>query len=435
METLYFIIGLGFLVCILLLNLCNIKYYENFSIKKLKKTVDKSVKKGLKTLESDVEDIGQKPKKCNNVFNWPTNQTREHTHTHPTLLYYNADGTILPVKHGHRLTEHVQSKSNYSDTNNNVLLSSMINNASTVKLKGKKNKKKDLAEKDHYSMPLPLDKNNKIIDITKNSNYLSPALWSTVDDSKATGYLYPYNITNRFNKDNIDMLNPYGVQVTNKLKYENPTAMKYFNGIKHTHKCNNNNGTAKGAWHLKKRSKKNVDNNVTKDMCVYQTVDSSKYTVVRDGKKKRDKAINSGTTERTLTNARSLVNDDKWLYCARDDDNSTDTSCVCLPGSCSYNSYGGAGGKPLNACIYQGTCTGSSPTCDDYSDTAGTTGNKGSCEGAGCTWNYTNKDCSTYEDTYTNQDTCTSYNTGTINTDEGAAETSCTSNPWCYWGT
>lgn len=435
METLYFIIGLGILVCILLLNLCNIKYYENFSIKKLKKTIDKSVKKGLKTVESDVEDIGQKPKKCNNVFNWPTNQTREHTHTHPTLLYYNADGSIVPVKHGHRLTDRIQSKSNYSDTNNNLLLSSMINNASTVKLKGKKNKKKGLAEKDHYSMPLPLDKNNKIIDITKNSKYLSPALWSTVDDSKATGYLYPYNSTNRFNKDNIDMLNPYGVQVTNKLKYENPTAMKYFDGIKHTHKCNKNNGTAKGAWHLKKRSKKNVHKNVTKDMCVYESVDSTKYTVVRDGKKKRDKAINNGTTERTLTKARSLVNDNKWLYCARDDDNSTDTSCVCTTGTCSYNSYGGAGGRPLNACIYQGTCSGSSTNCDSYSDTAGTTGNKGSCEGAGCTWTYTNEDCSTYEDTYTNQDTCTSYNTGTINTNEGAAETSCTSNPWCYWGT
>ena len=414
METLYFIIVVVFLLYIVLLNVCNTTYYEYFE-KKSKK-------------------------KCSNkIFYWPTQEEDKYTHTHPALLYYNADGSIVPVDHGHRLTEHAQSKSNYSDTDNNVLLSSMINNASSVMLKGKKNKKKNLAGKNHYSMPLPLDKNNEIIDITQNTKALSPALWSSVDDSIATGYLYPYNSTNRFNKDNIDMLNPYGVQVTNKLKYENPTATKYFNGIKHTHKCNNNNGTAKGAWHLKKRSKKNVDNNVTKDMCVYQTVDSSKYTVVRDGKKKRDKAINSGTTERTLTNARSLVNDDKWLYCARDDDNSTDTSCVCLPGSCSYNSYGGTGGRPLNACIYQGTCSGSTTTkggnCSDYSDTAGTTGNKGSCEGAGCTWTYTNEDCSTYEDTYTNQDTCTSYNTGTINTDEGAAEESCTSNPWCYWGT
>jgi hypothetical protein len=401
------------------------KYYENFSSKSIKGTL----------MHFGKAKQHKKGGNDKNIFHWPTKREKKHTHTHPTLLYYNTDGTIVPVKHGHRLTDHVQSDSNFTDTGNNYLLSSMINNASSVLLKGKKNKKKDRAGKYHYSMPLPLDSDNEIIDITQNIKYLSPALWSNVDDSKATGYLYPYNITNRFNKNNIDMMNPYGEQVTNKLKYENPTAMKFFNGIKHTHKRGHNHATAKGAWHLHKRAKKNVEKTVTKDMCVYETVDSTKYAVVRDGKKKRDKKINSGSTERTLSNARKLVADTNWLYCGKDTVNSTDTSCVCLPGNCSYNSYGGAGGRPLNACIYQGTCSGSSSTCDNYSDSAGTTGNKGSCEGVeGCEWKYTNDDCSTYEDTYTNQDTCTSYNTGTNNTDEGAAEKSCTTNPWCYWG-
>lgn len=429
-------VALGMVVCILTLILCNMSYYELFiSTSKLHKIRNSKNLNDVTHHIRGVDDAAEEGGK--HVFNWPTKKKKKYSHTHPTLLYYSADGTIKPVRHGHRKTPYSQTEYNGSSDNNSIVLSSKVNNASLEKRKGKKNKKNNIAVNYHYSMPLPLDESNNIIDITDGITHLSPALWSTVDDSEAEGYLYPYNSSNNFIKTSIDANNPYGEQVTNKLKYENPTAIKYFNGIKHTHERGHKEGTAKGAWHLEKRAKKSVDKNVTKDMCVYESVDSTKYTVVRDGKKDRDNLINNGTTERTLTTARSLVNDENWSYCTKDDENSTDTSCVCLPGSCSYNSYGGAGGRPLNACIYQGTCSGTPSDggdCSSYSDTVGTTGNKGSCEGAGCTWNYTNDDCSTYEDTYTNQDTCTSYNTGSYETDQGAAENACSSNPWCYWG-
>ena len=347
----------------------------------------------------------------------------------------------MPVKHGHKLTYHKESSFSIGGIVDSLMLRPLINNAKHVMLKGKKNKKKDRGAKYHYTMPLPVDEDNNIIDITKSSNLLSPALWSNVDDSEAEGYLYPYNITNRFNENAIDVTKPYGEQVHEKLKYSSPDDVRYFQGKKHTHHYKKKKGLAIGSWHLKKRRKKNVEKQVTKDMCVYESVDSTKYTVVRDGKKKRDKAINKGSTERTLAEARNLVNDSNWSYCAKDTSSDSD-SCVCLPGSCSFNSYGGAGGRPLNACIYQGSCEvkdgesdNSSSPCSNYSDSAGTTGNKNSCEANDyCTWEYSNKDCSTYEDTYTNQDTCSSYNVDDSSTDQGVAETTCTSNPWCYWG-
>ena len=105
-----------------------------------------------------------------------------------------------------------------------------------------------------------MDEDNNIIDITKSSNLLSPALWSNVDDSEAEGYLYPYNITNRFNENAIDVTKPYGEQVHEKLKYSSPDDLRYFQGKKHTHHYKNTKGLAIGSWHLKQRRKKNVEN-------------------------------------------------------------------------------------------------------------------------------------------------------------------------------
>ena len=102
-------------------------------------------------------------------------------------------------------------------------------------------------------MPLPLNDDKEIIDITSNSKYLSPALWKDVNDSEAEGYLYPYNIINRFDKNAVDITMPYGKEVHDKLRDQNPSASRYFRGIKHTHIRDKKHGTAKGEWHLKKR--------------------------------------------------------------------------------------------------------------------------------------------------------------------------------------
>tara|TARA_B100001758_G_C18416996_1_gene621074 strand:+ start:29237 stop:30655 length:1419 start_codon:yes stop_codon:yes gene_type:complete len=419
-----------------------------------------------------------------NAFNWPSVKKPTITHTHPTLLYYNSNGDIVPVKHGHQYTERHQKTRNdevsdtgvslgsqlsysklahwkYGDTTNlkkelkkqeKLLVRTLKNpfnvvkDIKTIKTEIKKITKairladKNIIDKYHYSIPLPVDSNNNIIDLRKNINHLSPTLWKEVSDEDAEGYLYPYNISNRFNKDAIDKTMPYGEQIHDKLKYENPSDVTYFNGIEHTHKLYKDKGLAKGPWHLKKRGKKSAKKKVTKDMCVYETPDSDKYTVVRDGKKKRDKTINTGTTEKTLSEARNLVQNSNWSFCNKDT-TSDSTTCECVPGKCSYNNYGGSGNRPLNACIYQGTCVSNddsnSDVCSKYSSTNGTTGNKNSCESSdnnNCSWKYDNKDCTKYEDTETTQDTCSGYNVSDTNKNIGAAESACNANPWCYWG-
>lgn len=232
MKPLYFIIGIS-----LSLLLFYLIFYRKTPIIEGNKKKKKSAKK--------------------NPFYWPTKKEKKVTHTHPTLLYYNSNGEILPVKHGHKLTEMSVSNTDNNDSpsDTSFMFGQKVNNARHVKLKGKKYKKKEAGWM-HYSMPLPLNDDNEIIDITSNSKYLSPALWKDVKDSNAKGYLYPYNIINRFDKNAIDITMPYGKQVNDKLHDQDPSDSQYFKGIKHTHKRDENHGTAKGGWHLKKRSKK-----------------------------------------------------------------------------------------------------------------------------------------------------------------------------------
>ena len=285
MKSLYFIISIWFVISIFTLIISNLNYKEALSrggVHSAKSYKREGAKKGTKVVKKSIKKGHRK----GNIFSWPSAGKKKVTHTHPTLLYYDNSGNILPVKHGHKLTHHNESVFNDSGLLDALMLRPLINNAKEVMLKGKKNKKKHKGEKYHYTMPLPVDENNKIIDITKNSNHLSATLWSNVDDSEAEGYLYPYNITNRFNENAIDVSKPYGEQVHEKLKYSSPDDLRYFQGKKHTHYFKKKNGLAKGSWHLKKRRKKNVEKQVTKDMCVYESVDSTKYTVVRDGKKK-----------------------------------------------------------------------------------------------------------------------------------------------------
>ena len=236
MKLLYFILTS---LLVIILSICSINYREMFTInleEKQKKT--KSIKK--------------------NPYLWPSKKAKKVHHVHPTLLYYNSNGDILPVEHGHKITESSSSSgdNNKFGSNKKFMFGQKVNNADYVLKSKKKDRKLKKGEIYHYSMPLPLNEDKEIIDITSNSKYLSPALWKKVKDENAEGYLYPYNITNRFNKNAIDIDMPYGKQVHDKLQEQNPSDSRYFTGKKHTHNHSDNHGSVKEKWRLKKRKKK-----------------------------------------------------------------------------------------------------------------------------------------------------------------------------------
>lgn len=260
MKNLYFIIGIGLSLLLLYLILSSITYricIEGFDSDDDHHSDNRTSDRYTSKNEKKIGDLFKKKYKKDSIkgdpFKWPTKKEKKVTHTHPTLLYYNSDGEIIPVKHGHKLTETSLSNTDIIDSppNTTFMFGQKVNNARYVKLKGKKYKKK--AGTFHYSMPLPLNDDKEIIDITTNSKYLSPALWKDVDDENAEGYLYPYNIINRFDKHAIDITMPYGKEVHDKLQDQNPSDSRYFRGIKHTHIRDKKQGTTKGQWNLKKR--------------------------------------------------------------------------------------------------------------------------------------------------------------------------------------
>ena len=255
MKPLYFIICIGVTFLLFYLLLSSITYtihIENFAAHHISRYSGGSSKKASNKLNNN------KKSHKGNPFKWPTKKENKVHHTHPTLLYYNSNGDILPVKHGHRITHSSVSSGDNNDYSSNTkfMFGQKVNNASYVLKSKKKAKRLNKGEKFHYSMPLPLNDDKEIIDITSNTKYLSPALWMEVDDENAEGYLYPYNIINRFNKNAIDMDMPYGKQVNDKLQDQNPSDLRYFKGIKHTHKRSHKHGLVKEKWHLKKRKKK-----------------------------------------------------------------------------------------------------------------------------------------------------------------------------------
>jgi hypothetical protein len=254
MKPLYFIICISLSLLLFYLLLSSITYricVEGFDSDDDHYTSNNQKKVGdiVKKKKNKKDSLKGDP------FKWPTKKEKKVTHTHPTLLYYNSNGEILPVKHGHKLTENSVSNTdnNESPLDIRFMFGQKVNNARHVKLKGKKYKHKEAGWM-HYSMPLPLNDNKEIIDITSNIKYLSPALWKDVTDSDAEGYLYPYTIINRFDKNAIDITMPYGEQIHDKLQDQNPSDSRYFRGIKHTHKRREKHGTAQGEWQLKKRN-------------------------------------------------------------------------------------------------------------------------------------------------------------------------------------
>ena len=392
MKNIYFIIGISvslLLLYLILYNLTNTIYVEGLrggsSDHNYARSASSDIDKG-KSLVGDKSSKKNKQKKGKTVFKWPSKKQVKVHHNHPALLYYNANGDIVPVAHGHESTDSNKVATTEDDLDGTFNFGIKVNNASTVKFK--KNKKR-YARPFHYSMPLPLNDNNKIIDITSNSKYLSPALWTSVSNSNAVGYLYPYNIVNRFNKNakNVKDGYYYGYQVHNMLNNKKNTDSTFFKGKPHTHYRYKKYGTSKGVWNLEKKA-----------------------------------------------------------------------SSTQADETCTYNNYNPASKKndtvmPLNDCIYSGKCEkikgSNSPgkgTCNSFSDNIGYKGNKNSCESVAdsegnivCSWKYKNKKCNKYEDTETNQDTCTSYNISSSDTDPSEsdykkAKSSCRSNPWCFWG-
>ncbi len=266
MKPLYFIIAISVTLLIFYLILYSLTYticIEGLDSDDDHHSDSRSSARYTAKNQREVSDLFNKKKEKKDSpkgdpFKWPTKKEKKVTHTHPALLYYNSNGEILPVEHGHKLTETSLSNTDINDSPSNTtfIFGQKVNNARHVKLKGKKYKHKEAGWM-HYSMPLPLNDDKEIIDITSNSKYLSPALWKDVNDSEAEGYLYPYNIINRFDKNAIDITMPYGKQVHDKLQDQNPSDSRYFRGIKHTHIRDKKHGTAKGEWHLKKRKIKN----------------------------------------------------------------------------------------------------------------------------------------------------------------------------------
>ena len=148
MKNIYFIIGISVSLLLLYLILSSITYricieglrggssHDNYA-----HSASSDVDKG----KSLVGDKSSKKKNKDSIkgdpFKWPTKKEKKVTHTHPTLLYYNSDGEIIPVKHGHKLTETSLSNTVIIDSppNTTFMFGQKVNNARYVKLKGKKN--------------------------------------------------------------------------------------------------------------------------------------------------------------------------------------------------------------------------------------------------------------------------------------------------------
>ena len=215
MKTIYFILFIWFTITILMYIICNL-----------------TIKESLK---------------------WPPKkQKNKLTHRHPTVLYLDSNGNYKPQRHTHEASIYTNTDLSYDSED--IKFSKRNDNNLYFKFKNRK-KKKGI----HYTIPIPVDKDKKPVDITSNISSISRKLWDpnpNLDPSDATGYIYTtdnpiiYKLLDNGdpNVPNDDPNIPYGDIIYNDDLDEKTKKdlRKWYKGKKHHHYKEKHKGTAKG---------------------------------------------------------------------------------------------------------------------------------------------------------------------------------------------